>query len=88
MTVKKKGLKIASWNVNGLRAVAKKGLLQWCKKYSPDILCLQEIKAHPGQLTPELRNIPGYHAHFHPAERPGYSGVATYTKMKPKDVTY
>ena len=88
MAVKRKGLKIVSWNVNGLRAVAKKGFLQWCQSYSPDILCLQEIKAHPGQLTPELRNLPGYVAHFHPAERPGYSGVATYTKTKPKDVTY
>ena len=84
----KKKVTIVSWNINGLRAVAKKGLLQWCKNYSPDILCLQEIKAHPGQLTPELRNIPGYHALFHPAERPGYSGVATYTKMKPKGVSY
>ena len=81
-----KALKIVSWNVNGLRAVAKKGLLEWCKKFSPDILCLQEIKAHPGQLTPELRVFPGYEAHFHPAQKKGYSGVATYTKLKPKNV--
>jgi exodeoxyribonuclease-3 len=47
-------LKICSWNVNGIRAVAKKGFLDWVKKESPDILCLQETKAHPAQLEKEL----------------------------------
>src|SRR3989344_291325 len=80
-------LKIVSWNVNGLRACANKGFLDWVQKFKPDILCLQEIKAHPGQLTPELRSIPGYRAYFHPAQKKGYSGVAIYSKLNPKNVT-
>lgn len=75
--------KILCWNVNGLRAAHKKGLLAWLGKESPDILCLQEIKATPAQLAPELVHPPGYEGYYNPAERPGYSGVATFTKKKP-----
>ena len=67
-------LRIFSWNVNGLRAVIKKGALQeFIAKYQPDILCLQEIKARPEQIDYEF---PGYKAFFNPAERAGYSGTA------------
>jgi exodeoxyribonuclease-3 len=76
-------MKILSWNVNGLRAVAKKGFFEWLKKTSPDILCLQEIKVQVDQLDAPLINPPGYHGFFNPAERKGYSGVATYSKSKP-----
>lgn len=79
-------LKILSWNVNGLRAVLKKGFLDWLKKESPDILCLQEIKVQLPQLPPELRYPAGYEAYWNPAKRPGYSGVAVYTKQKPLSV--
>jgi len=79
-------MNIISWNVNGLRAADKKGLFDWFKKESPDVLCLQEIKANPEQVPPYLRNMPGYNIYWNPAERKGYSGVVTYTKEEPKDV--
>jgi exodeoxyribonuclease-3 len=81
-------IKALSWNVNGLRAVQKKGFLDWLAGASPDILCLQETKAHPGQLPPELTQVPGYTAHFASATKKGYSGVALYTKHPPLDVRY
>ncbi len=81
-----KKIRILSWNVNGLRAVHKKGFLEWVKKEQPDILCLQETKAQEEQLPDELRNVDGYHAYFSSAVKKGYSGVAIYTKEKPKSV--
>ena len=75
------------WNVNGIRAAYRKGLLDWVGKDSPDILCLQETKACREQLPPDLADIPGYESYFVSAqERPGYSGVALYTKIKPTKV--
>jgi exodeoxyribonuclease-3 len=79
-------MKILSWNVNGIRAAEKKGLFDFIKKESPDVLCLQEIKATLEQLPPHLKNFPGYHVFINPAEKGGYSGVATFTKDKPIDV--
>jgi exodeoxyribonuclease-3 len=79
-------MRLLSWNVNGIRAADKKGLFNWFKKESPDILCLQEIKAMPEQVPPHLRNPPKYHALWNSAERKGYSGVVTYTKEKPQYV--
>jgi exodeoxyribonuclease-3 len=76
-------MRILSWNVNGIRAADRKGLYDWFKKDSPDILCLQEIKAQPEQVPPYLRNMPGYNIYWNPAERKGYSGVVTYTKERP-----
>ncbi len=78
-----KTIKILSWNVNGLRAVHKKGFIDWVVKAEPDILCLQETKAHEEQLTDELKNIDSYASYFSSGERKGYSGVAIYTKEKP-----
>ncbi|MBQ3413473.1 exodeoxyribonuclease III [Candidatus Saccharibacteria bacterium] len=67
-------LRIFSWNVNGIRAVLRKGALQeFISEYSPDILCLQEIKAKPEQVD---YDFPGYQALWNPAVRPGYSGTA------------
>ena len=71
------------WNVNGIRAVVKKGFLQWLQKESPDILCLQETKASPENLTKDLLEPPGYQTYWNYPERKGYSGVATITKEKP-----
>jgi len=82
----KKNIRLLSWNVNGIRAIYKKGFLDWFKKDNPDILCLQETKAHPDQLTDELKNVEGYESHFSWAEKKGYSGVVTYTKLKPVKV--
>ncbi len=79
-------MKILSWNVNGIRAAQKKGFLEWLGKESPDILCVQETKAHPDQLDFEILNPPGYHAYWNAAERKGYSGVAVFTKIRPMKV--
>lgn len=80
-------MKIISWNVNGLRAVAKKGAFEWLLKQSPDVFCLQETKSTPDQLPSEVRNPDGYISYFsHPKEKKGYSGVAIYTKIRPETV--
>jgi exodeoxyribonuclease III len=79
---------IITWNVNGLRAVYKKGAFDWVSEEQPDILCLQETKSTPDQLPPELKDLPGYHSYFHfPTIKKGYSGVAIYSKEKPLKVT-
>ena len=75
-----------SWNVNGIRAAARKGFLDWLNLTSPDVLCLQETKAQPDQMDEQLRNPVEYHSYWASAERKGYSGVATFTKEKPTDV--
>lgn len=80
-------MRIVSWNVNGIRAVVKKGFWDWFNLDRPDILCLQETKAQPDQLDAELLQPPGYQAIYHSAERKGYSGVTTWTRQKPLSVT-
>ncbi|MGM0365424.1 MAG: exodeoxyribonuclease III [Actinomycetota bacterium] len=77
-------ISIASWNVNGLRSAYRKGLLNFIADFSFDILCLQEIKAKPEQLPTKLVSPNGYYPYFFPAQRPGYSGVAVYTRKKPQ----
>jgi exodeoxyribonuclease-3 len=79
--------KILSWNVNGLRAMEKKGFLPWFLNEAPDILCLQETKAHRDQLADELTDPPGYTSFFAAAKKRGYSGVAVYSKDRPLSVT-
>jgi len=79
---------LRSWNVNGIRAAQKKGLLEWLKKEKPQILALQETKAHPEQLDDKLLNVDGYHACFNSAIRKGYSGVALYSREKPENIAY
>jgi exodeoxyribonuclease-3 len=73
-------IEIYSWNVNGVRAAARKGLIAWLNTAQPDILCLQEIKAHPEQIEPGLRDPEMYEVVWAPAERKGYSGVALFTR--------
>ena len=80
--------RLFSWNVNGIRAISKKGFLEWFKKENPDILCLQETKAHPEQLTDELKDVDGYESHFSSAEKKGYSGVVTYANEKPINIQH
>lgn len=79
---------IFCWNINGIRAIQKKGFTEWVKNNSPDIICLQETKAQIDQLDDTLTKIDKYEAHFNSAERKGYSGVATYTRMKPVNVKF
>ena len=77
-------MKIISWNVNGIRAVHKKGLfVPFVEKHKPDILCLQETKAQEAQSEVDL---PEYEEYWNSATRPGYSGTAIFTKMKPISV--
>jgi len=78
-----KEIRILCWNVNGIRAVERKGFLEWLQQESPDILCLQETKAQPDQISYELQQPPGYNAYWNFPQRKGYSGVATLTKEKP-----
>ncbi|MBQ9180700.1 exodeoxyribonuclease III [Candidatus Saccharibacteria bacterium] len=71
-------MRLFSWNVNGIRAVLKKGALQdFLAKYQPDVLCLQEIKARPEQIDHDFAS---YRAIWHPAERAGYSGTAVLVR--------
>ena len=79
-------IRALSWNVNGLRAVHKKGFLDWFATEGPDILCLQETKSAEDQLHPSLTNVQGYNSYFSSAERRGYSGVALYTKTVPDQI--
>lgn len=73
-------MKIISYNVNGIRAALKKGLLDWVKKEDPDIFCVQESKAQSDQIPEELFGDLGYTAYWHSAEKKGYSGVLTFAK--------
>lgn len=81
-----KEIKILCWNVNGIRAAERKGFLNWLSQESPDILCLQETKAQPGQISSEIQQASGYYIYWNFPERKGYSGVVTFTKEKPISV--
>jgi exodeoxyribonuclease III len=83
-----KKLSLISWNVNGLRAVARKGFSNFIKKYQPDVLCIQETKAREMDLGFDIKSIGDYHSYFSSAERKGYSGVAIYSKSQPKVVEF
>ena len=78
-------MKLITWNVNGLRAVYKKGFEDFFGKEQADIFCIQETKMQPNQL--EI-NLEGYIAYFNSAEKKGYSGTAVFTKKKPKAISY
>lgn len=79
-------MKIISWNVNGIRAVIKKGFLDFIKKYDPDILCLQETKIDHSLTNFKFDNYE--YIYWNCADKKGYSGTALFSKTKPKDVTY
>jgi exodeoxyribonuclease-3 len=79
-------LKFISWNVNGIRALEKKGFKDIVPDLDADVVAIQETKAQPEQLSEELKNIPGYTSYWHSAEKKGYSGVAFYTRLKPVSV--
>ena len=81
-------MRLLSWNVNGIRAAQRKEFVDWVSQIGPDILCVQETKASPEQLSEELTTMPGYHVYFSSAERKGYSGVATYSNVEPQDVAH
>lgn len=81
-------LKITTWNVNGYRAVIKKGFEHWFRQDESDLVCLQEIKTRPEQVEDLFRSWDGYEAYWNPAERPGYSGVAVFARNRPLDYGY
>ncbi|WKA50638.1 exodeoxyribonuclease III [Planococcus liqunii] len=78
-------MKLISWNVNGLRAVVKKGFMDFFEAVDADVFCLQEIKLQEGQIE---MNLPGYHTYWNYAEKKGYSGTAIFTKQEPLAVYY
>ena len=80
-------MKIISWNVNGIRAITKKSFFTEIDRMEPDILCLQETKAQDHQVAETIGMPDGYHLYSCSAERPGYSGTATLTRVKPVNVT-
>ena len=73
-------MKIITWNVIGIRAIYKKGFIDWLKKENADIVCIQETKAHEKQLPNELKIPFNYKSFWNQSEKKGYSGVAIYTK--------
>jgi exodeoxyribonuclease-3 len=75
-------LELISWNVNGIRACINKGFIEWVKQRDPEILCLQETKAQANQISFSF-DLPNYHIYWSSAKKKGYSGVATFTKIKP-----
>ena len=80
-------MKLVSWNVNGIRAVVKKGFFDYLEDEAPDVLCLQETKAHEEQLDETLITPPDYYTYWHAGEKKGYSGVATFSRRKPVRVS-
>lgn len=79
---------IISYNVNGIRSAIKKGFISWLKNYKPDIVCLQEIKAHSDQIENDLFAQMGYSTYWFPAEKKGYSGTGIITRHLPGHVDY
>ena len=79
-------MRIVSWNVNGLRACARKGFLGFLESCGADVVALQEVRALPRQLDAAVRAPAGWHTVFAPAERLGYSGVAIYSRTAPSRV--
>ena len=80
-------MKIFSYNVNGIRAAMTKGLINWLEVESPDIICLQETKASPEQIDLLTFETMGYSHYWYSAKKKGYSGVAIFSKIKPKAIS-
>jgi exodeoxyribonuclease-3 len=79
----KNTMRIYTWNVNGVRAIIKKGFIDWVKKSKGDIICLQETKIQENQVTKELINLKDYHEYWFSAHRKGYSSVAVFSTILP-----
>lgn len=74
-------MKVTTWNVNGIRAAVRKGLLEQVQRIGPDVLMLQEVRARPEQLEAALAAPAGWHVHWNPAEKPGYAGTAIWSRQ-------
>jgi exodeoxyribonuclease-3 len=80
-------LRIITLNLNGIRSAAKKGLFDWLARQRADVICVQEVKAQPGDMTPEIVAPGAFKGFFHCADKKGYSGVGLYTRHVPVKVT-
>ncbi len=80
------GMRIVTVNLNGIRSAARKGFFDWMKRSRADVVCIQETKAQRHQLEDPVFHPRGWHAFFHDAEKPGYSGVAMYSRREPDAV--
>lgn len=76
-------MRVITLNVNGIRSAASKGLFPWLVKQDADVICLQEVRAHQEQCAAHDVHLPGFHCAYYPAERPGYAGVALYSRAEP-----
>lgn len=74
-------MQITTWNVNGLRAALRKGFDEVLQRIDPDVLLLQEVRSRPEQLPAQWQNPEGWHVHWHPADKPGYSGTAIWSRQ-------
>jgi len=81
-------LRIIAFNANGLRAAGRKGFFSWFSRQKADVLCVQELKAKPDKIEDRLYRPRGFHRYLSCAEKPGYSGVAIYSRREPDDVIY
>ncbi len=81
-------MKIISYNVNGIRAAINKGFIDWLYETNVDVICIQEIKANKEQVQTNLLEKIGYHNYWFSAQKKGYSGVAIFSRIKPKKVIY
>jgi len=79
-------IKIACWNVNGIRSIVKKGFYDWLTREKPDILCLQETKVSPEDIPAELVSPDGYHTYWNAPQKKGYAGVAVWSREKPVEI--
>ena len=79
-------MKVVTFNANGIRSAARKGFFEWMQDSDPDVVCMQELKAHRDQLAENLLAPQGYRGFFQFAEKKGYSGTAIYCKAPPSDV--
>ena len=81
-------MKLLSYNVNGIRAALKKGFASWLKATQADVICIQETKAQESQVDTAVLEVLGYHNYWFSAQKKGYSGVAIFSKQKPKNISY
>ena len=81
-------MKIISYNVNGIRAAINKGFIDWLQETNVDVICIQEIKANKEQVQTNLLEKIGYHNFWFSAQKKGYSGVAIFSRIKPKKIIY
>jgi exodeoxyribonuclease-3 len=81
-------VRIVSFNANGLRAAARKGFFKWFSRQRADVLCVQELRAKAAELDGAAFRARGFHRYLHCAGRPGYSGVAIYSRREPRQIVY